>query len=579
MKKIAILMCFFSALFACSENKEVTAVDNEVDATSLATKLYHGGTILTMAGDQPNYAEAVLIEGEKIAFVGTKQDALKKASDNTEIVDLQGKTMLPGFVDGHAHFSNFASQAIYALLLPSPDAEVNSVDAAITTLQEWNTAENRAFTGWIVGTGFDDSVIEEKRFLTKHDLDKVSTEHPVMVMHISGHFAMVNSVALDKLNITADTPDPEGGLIRREVGSNEPNGVLEELAAIPHMMVALSPTTPEAIAKFFAAGQEMALSYGYTTAQEGRAMENHELLASLAEQELLKIDVVSYVDYLFVDKYMQTKWKSEQYHKHYRIGGMKVTLDGSPQGRTAWRTTPYLIPPDGAAKEYSGYPAFPNDDDLIAIYRKGFENNWQTLTHANGDAAMDQMIRAMKPLVDELGVGDRRNVLIHGQYVRDDQLDEFKKLDVIASLFPLHTYYWGDWHSQIIGKELGKRISPTRTALNKGLKISIHTDAPVALPNLMRVVWTAVNRTSRSGKIVGEGERLTPFEALQAITIWGAYQHFEESKKGTIEVGKLADLVVLDANPIEVEPDAIQDILVFQTIKNGDLIYTRQSEL
>jgi predicted amidohydrolase YtcJ len=441
MKRIAILLCVFSALFACTENKQPTNLDNKADDTSITSTLYHGGAILTMAGEQPNYAEAVLVEGEKIAFVGTKQDALKQANDSTEIVDLEGKTMMPGFVDGHAHFSNFASQAIYALLLPSPDAEINSVDAAVTALQEWNTAENRAFTGWIVGTGFDDSVIEEKRFLTKHDLDRVSTEHPVMVMHISGHFAMVNSVALEQLNIMADTPDPEGGLIRREEGSNEPNGVLEELAAIPHMMVALSPTSPEAIAKFFAAGQEMALSYGYTTAQEGRAMENHELLASLAEQELLKIDVVSYIDYLFVDKYMQSKWKSEQYTNHYRIGGMKVTLDGSPQGRTAWRTSPYLIPPDGAAKDYSGYPAFPNDDDLIAIYRKGFENNWQTLTHANGDAAMDQMIRTMKPLVEELGVGDRRNVLIHGQYVRDDQLDEFKKLDVIASLFPLHTYY------------------------------------------------------------------------------------------------------------------------------------------
>jgi predicted amidohydrolase YtcJ len=254
---------------------------------------------------------------------------------------------------------------------------------------------------------------------------------------------------------------------------------------------------------------------------------------------------------------------------------MKVTLDGSPQGRTAWRTKPYLVPPFGAAEDYAGYPAIPNDEDLLNIYEKGFKNNWQILTHANGDAAMDQMIRTLKPLTEKYGNDDRRLVLIHGQYVREAQLDSFKELDVIASLFPLHTFYWGDWHSELIGEDLGQQISPVRTALNKGLKITIHSDAPVALPNLMRVVWTAVSRTSRSGKIIGEGERLTPYEALQAITIWSAYQHFEESNKGSLEVGKLADLVVLDNNPMTVSVDEIKDIQVMQTIKSGQLVYTR----
>jgi len=396
-----------------------------------------------------------------------------------------------------------------------------------------------------------------------------------MVIHISGHFAVVNSKGLEKLGISADTPNPEGGIIRREQGSSEPNGVLEELAAIPFMVQSLSPTSPEAILHFFEAGQEMALSYGYTTAQEGRAMSNHEFLTAMAEQDRLKIDVVSYIDYLFVDQYMDSKWYGNGYVNNYKIGGMKVTLDGSPQGRTAWRTKPYLVPPFGAAKDYAGYPAIPNDEDLLNIYEKAFKNDWQILTHANGDAAMDQMIRTLKPLTEKYGNDDRRLVLIHGQYVREAQLDSFKELDVIASLFPLHTFYWGDWHSELIGEDLGQQISPVRTALNKGLKITIHSDAPVALPNLMRVVWTAVSRTSRSGKIIGEGERLTPYEALQAITIWSAYQHFEENNKGSLEAGKLADLVVLDNNPMTVSVDEIKDIQVMQTIKSGKLVYTR----
>jgi predicted amidohydrolase YtcJ len=423
--------------------------------------------------------------------------------------------------------------------------------------------------------GFDDSVLKEKRFPTKHDLNQVSTEFPIMIIHISGHFAVTNSKGLELLGIDSNTKNPEGGIIRREK-DNEPNGVLEELAAIPYMLKAINPLSKEAAAKFFEEGQNMALSFGYTTAQEGRAMENHEMLVNAAESNKLKLDVVSYVDYMFVDKYMDSKWNSKTYNNHYRIAGMKLTLDGSPQGRTAWRTQPYLIPPDGAKDGYSGYAAIPKDEDVTAIYEKAFKNNWQILSHANGDAAMDQMIRTMAPLAEKYGNNDRRNVLVHGQYIREDQLDSFKELNVIASLFPLHTFYWGDWHKEIIGDSLGNKISPTRTALNKGLKITIHTDAPVALPNLMRMVGISVERKSRSGQIIGANEKLTPYEALQGITSWSAFQHFEENMKGTLEEGKLADMVILDKNPLKVPEDEIKNIIVFETIKEGISVYKKK---
>jgi predicted amidohydrolase YtcJ len=570
MKHIILLSFLLVFFTSCKNDNNETSQDKNNNAT-----VYYGGDILTMKGDTPEYVEALVVKDGKISFVGESSQAMNFAGPGHKMIDLKGKTLVPGFIDGHAHFSNFSSQAIGALLLPSPDGKANDMNSLIEILKEWNTPENRAYTGWIWGTGFDDSVLEEKRFPTKHDLDKVSTEHPIMIIHISGHFAVVNSKGLEKLGLDANSKDPEGGIIRREPNSNEPNGVLEELAAIPYMMDALMPKTEEANLKFFLAGQDMAKSYGYTTAQDGRTMQNHEFLAKLADSSLIEIDVVSYIDYMFLDKYMDSKWNSKNYNNRYRIGGMKVTLDGSPQGRTAWRTQPYLLPPDGAAADYSGYPAIPNDDELLAIYERGFKNNWQILTHANGDAAMDQMIRTQKIMAEKYGNDDRRNVLIHGQYIREDQLDSFKELNVVASLFPLHTFYWGDWHKQIIGDSLGNKISPVKTALNKGLNITIHTDAPVALPNLMRVVWTAVNRTSRSGEIIGAEERLTPYEALKAITDWSAYQHFEEDKKGTLEEGKLADLVILDANPLKVEPDAIKEITVVETIKEGKSIYKK----
>ena len=560
-KKILLLILGITLVYSCKKSE-----------TSNLSTVYYNGDIITMVGDSPNYVEAIVEKDGKIIFTGSSEEAMEIAGKGHHMIDLKGKTLLPGLIDGHAHFGSFSAQAIGAQILPPPDAGASNIPKMIDILKAWNTAENRALTGWIFGLGFDDSVLEENRFPTKFDLDQVSTEHPIMIIHISGHFAVVNSKGLELLNITSETKDPEGGIIRR-TENEEPNGVLEELAGLPHYAKALTPASEEAANRFFEAGQEMALSYGYTTAQEGRAMDQ-TMFVNAAEAKALKLDVVSYIDYDYVDDIMNTKWNSKTYNNHYRIGGMKITLDGSPQGRTAWRTEPYLLRPHGTQTGYKGYPAFPDENKAISHFKKGYKNNWQVIAHANGDAAIDQFIKAVRIAADEYGNTDRRTTLIHGQYIREDQLDSLKTLDVIASLFPLHTFYWGDWHKEIIGDELGNKISPMRTAINKGVKVTIHTDAPVALPNLMRMVGISVERKSRSGQVIGANEKLTPYEALQAITIWSAYQHFEENIKGSLEAGKLADLVILDNNPLKVDEAKIKNIRVLKTIKEGEVVYS-----
>lgn len=568
-KKPHAIFILFILLIAisCSTEKEIL-IDNE-------STIYFGGDILTMESDNPVYVESIVTESGLIVYTGPLAEAEKKFPGATK-TNLDGKTLMPGFIDGHCHFAGFPGQSVGAQILPPPDATVENIPKLIQVLKDWATPENVALTGWIFGLGFDDSVLEEKRFPNKFDLDKVSEDIPIMIIHISGHFASVNSKGLELLNINSSTVNPEGGIIRRVKNSQEPNGVLEELAAIPYMPMVLGPKNEKAMMTFLKSGQDMAMSYGYTTAQEGRAMPNtHAFLEEVAKQELLKIDIVSYIDYSVADSLLRTEWYSPSYKNHYRIGGMKITLDGSPQGRTAWRTQPYLLPPDGAEEGYKGYPAIPNDQDVIDIYEVAYKNQWQILTHANGDAAMDQMIRTMSEVQQKYGKENRRDVLIHGQYVRDDQLDEFQKLGVVASLFPLHTYYWGDWHAQLIGDSLANFISPTRSALDKNLRITIHTDAPVALPNLMRVVWTATTRVSRSGKIIGKDQRLTVYEALKCITDWSAYQHFEEKTKGTLEKGKIADLVLLNKNPLKVTLEEVKDIVVLETIKEGETVFKR----
>lgn len=209
----------------------------------------------------------------------------------------------------------------------------------------------------------------------------------------------------------------------------------------------------------------------------------------------------------------------------------------------------------------------------------GFKNNFQVLVHSNGDAATDQLIRIVKALTEKYGKADRRLVLIHGQVLREDQLDAIKELDIFPSLFPSHTFYWGDWHRDVtLGPDRAARISPTQSALQRGIKFSIHNDAPVVRPHALRLLWSAVNRRTRSNQILGADQQITPLEGLKALTIWSAYQHFEEDHKGSIEVGKLADFAILSDNPLTVAPLTIKDIQVLETIKEGKSIYKANSK-
>jgi len=570
MKNLLLIgMLFFT--IACGSNTSSNA-----DKTAGGATMYYGGDIITMEGDSAQYAESVVVKDGKILFVGSKDEAMKQAGKAHQMVDLQGRTLLPGFFDGHAHFFGFGAQAVTATLLASPDGECDDIPSLISITRKWSSAADLSNTnGWIAGMGFDDAVLKENRFPTRQELDQISKDTPVVVIHISGHFCVMNTKGLEKSGITAATKNPEGGVIRREKDGKTPNGVLEELAAIPVMSKAISPTSTENAEFFLDKGQELAARFGHTSVQEGRALPSqHAAIASYAESGKLKLDIASYIDYT-ASELLRTKWYGRTYRNGYRIAGMKLTLDGSPQGRTAWRHVPYLLPPDGQGKSYNGYPVIPEDADVLKIYDTAFSNDYQIMVHANGEAAIDQMLKGVAYAADKYGNKDRRTVLIHGQFINMNQLDSLKKYDVVASLFPMHTFYWGDWYKKIVGPDKAQKISPINTALKKGLHVTSHTDAPVAFPNMMMILWTTVNRVSRAGTVMGADERLTPYQALQTITSWGAWQHYEEDTKGSLKAGKLADMVVLDNNPLKVDPMTLKDIKVLETIKEGETIYKR----
>jgi predicted amidohydrolase YtcJ len=541
--------------------------------------LYHNGDIVTMEGDSAVYVETLVVRDGKILFAGRKDEALKQAgADHTE-VDLQGRFMAPGFLDAHGHAYGAGFQKMAANILPPPDGTVTDIESLITTLKQWyaDLGKTGKSPKVIVGFGYDDSQLKEKRHPVADDLDKVSNTLPVILVHQSGHLQALNHVALAAVGFDASTEDPQGGVIRREKDGKTPNGVLEETAGVMVMFKLFSKFDSSMSANMVKAGVQAYKEFGFTTVQEGAATPSMvEAYKDMARAGDLDVDVAAYPVLLASRELMDKQGTSDSYSGHFRIAGIKITQDGSPQGKTAYLSHPYKVPPPGQPKTYRGYPGMPRQSQLDSLVDYAFSKNWQVLMHCNGDAAGDMMIQSVRYASTKLGMADRRPVMIHAQTARYDQLDSMKQLGIIPSFFSMHTFYWGDWHrDETLGQERAFRISPAQTAYRKGLIFTEHHDAPVGLPSSIMILHTAVNRTSRTNSVIGEAEKLTPYQALLSLTRYSAYQYFEEKNKGTLTAGKLADLVILDRNPMKVDPKDIIRINVMETIKEGRTVFKR----
>ncbi|MDR4892420.1 MULTISPECIES: amidohydrolase [unclassified Chryseobacterium] len=545
--------------------------------------LYFGGPIITME-DTPAQVEAVAVKDGKILFAGTKSDAEHFSEPATKIINLNGKTLLPGFIDVHGHLTSRAGIMDAVDLSPEPYGTVNSIKDLQTTIKNYIKDKKITDNIPVIGNGYDDAIIIEHRHPTKTELDVISKTNPIIVIHASGHASVANSAMLKLLGITESSKDPEGGHIGRDKKTGKLNGKLEENASFTALLTLTEKmnkgkdTQAHAMENLMKAQDEW-LSYGQTTICDGRTMgESVALLEKAAHQHLLKADVVYFPDYEYFKKdFTSFKPKYMKYENRLKLAGFKFSDDGSPQGKTAWLTQPYLIPPEGQSKDYKGFPIF-TDETLYNDLKILFQNHITAQLHVNGDAAIDQAIRVIKRLKDEnIYKPELRATLIHVQNSRPDHIQKIKELGVIPSYFSTHAYLWGDWHySSVFGPERASFISPAHSALKAGITFTIHHDAPVTPPDLITAVYAAVNRKTRSGMILGPNERISPIEALKAITINGAYQLQEENIKGSIKAGKIADFVILDQNPLTIAPENLRSIKVLETIKDGISVYKRK---
>lgn len=536
--------------------------------------IFYGGPVLTMDDAAPS-VEAIAVRNGLIIAAGTLDAANAAAGRGARRFDLEGRTLLPGFFDPHGHVVMVGLQARYANLLPAPDGEGDSIPALQKITREWMRGHSDLVrkTQLVIGFGYDDSQLQEQRHPTRAELDAISKDVPILFLHQSSHMGAVNSAALAAAGVTASTADPDGGVYRREAGSREPNGVLEETALFAMMGVLLARLDAQANMEMIREGAAFYASFGYTTCQDGRSStDTCKLIAAVAAQGGLPIDVLSFPDILTSTDAMELPTYRRDYVGRFRIGGVKLTIDGSPQAKTAWMSQPYYIPPDGQSADYSGYPAITEKQAMDSV-DLAFARNWQIQVHANGDAAVDMLIAAVREAVKKHGAGDRRPILIHGQVTREDQVEQLKALGIVPSFFPMHTFYWGDWHrDSVLGPRRAENISPCGWALQRGMRFTSHHDAPVAHPNAMRVLSATVTRRTRSGDILGPEQRVPVDVALKAMTLWAAWQHYEDSRKGSLTPGKLADLTILSDNPMTISPDRLANITVTNTFKEGRLV-------
>jgi predicted amidohydrolase YtcJ len=538
-----------------------------------ADTIYSGGPILTIDDSAPR-AEAVAVKAGRILAVGALSEIEALRGNETESFDLEGRTMLPGFVDSHGHVVFGGLQALSANLLAPPDGEVTDIASMQTILSKWadDNAGAVARVKMIIGFGYDNAQLEELRHPTREELDAVSENLPVLIVHQSGHLGVANSKALELAGITAASEAPPGGIIRRDE-NGEPNGVLEEYAFFSVLVPLLGNLGDEGLLAFARAGSELWAKFGYTTGQDGRSSgASVEALRKVGQEGNLPIDVVAFPDVLEARDYIGANVSRDYVHR-VRVGGCKLTIDGSPQGFTALRDRPYYDPVGDYPDGYAGYAAITMEQLQDAVnwcYQKGF----QILVHSNGEGASDMLISALEAAQEKYGDPGNRPVLIHGQFQREDQVDSYARLGVFQSSFPMQTFYWGDWHREhTVGPVNAENISPTGWIRQRGLMFGTHHDAPVAFPDSMRVLAATVTRRTRSGDILGPHQRVDVMTALKAMTLWPAWQHFEEEDKGSIEVGKIADFVVLSDDPTAVDPETLANLQVLVTVKEDKVIH------
>lgn len=516
-------------------------------------------------------AQAMLVRNGRISDIGSTSAIRDKITAAVKVVDLQGRTVIPGFVDAHSHFPATGIRAVSVDLSPPPTGTTNTLQGLLDQIS--HAAANSKQSNWLLGYNYDNTVLLNGEHPTRKQLDAVAPEHPVYLSHNSGHMGVANSRALSLLSIDENTVAPAGGFFGRDWQTGLLNGLLQETAAPPLASI-ISKLSWRKQWRILTNARENYLANGVTTLQNGYAGLNMMRLLE-AVQKLNVVPQRMVVWPAHGKKNIATKFDTKREDNrsakantnfNFKVGAVKILVDGSPQGFTAYLSEPYFNTrekPDG----YRGF-ALIGQRTLTALVSRYHSNGYQLALHGNGDEAIEYIINAVESAQKETPRADARHIIVHAQTIRQDQLARLRALSLSPSFFVTHTYYWGDWHRQeSLGPVRAANISPTQWAAEAGLRYSLHTDAPVTPMNPMQLLWSATNRQSVSGYELGPDQRIDMNAALRAITIDAAWQNHVDDSVGSLEIGKFADMVVLSQNPYTA--DDVRKIKVLATYIGG----------
>ncbi len=569
------------------------------------TAIYFNGDIMTVDEDM-SYVDAVAVAGDKIMAVGKMGEIQRLSRKGTKKINLQGKTLLPGFYDAHGHFGTSIWRQV--ALGSGPFGPIRNISDLVAALKE--RADITPTGETVMGWGYDDVFMEEQDHPTRLDLDQASTVHPITITHFSGHGQVVNTNLLDQTWVDYPpgtiTPDPPGGVIGR-FPDGTPNGQFFGNSARALLVRRdgtsfIPPPTLESQLEDIAHESEIHARVGTTTANVGYGgVSTFDLYKQAADEGHLKIRAtlwfslpaaITVHDRLGGDVPGESRKLPKYAGKNDLVvaNGTKYFSDGSPQLRTAYMSDPYYTtgeyPPDWRGLQYMTSEQV--KQAFVDNHEAGFD---QIHIHCNGDGAVDNCLDGAEE-VRKAGYRpsiDLRHTIIHSQFTREEQFDRMAQLTgVIPSFLGMHIYYLGDRHWEIFfGPYRSARMSAAQDAIDRDIIWTTHCDTPVFEHNPLVLMWAQVNRMSYGGREIftedyyhdptgryrSVDQRVTPADALRAVTINAAYQEFEEDVAGSIEVGKRADFVILEENPLKVDPMHIKDIKVLETIVGGETVF------